>query len=179
MATPFLGEIRMFGGNFAPSGWTLCNGALLSISQNTALFALLGTTYGGDGVQTFALPNLQCRSPVGQGSGLGLTPRVIGEVGGEEQVTITTTTMPGHNHTFNASTVTANAVTIGNAVLPGAPPSPGHLYIANTGSPPPKFGNLNAQSIGISSGGVPHNNIMPTLCVTFIIALQGVFPTRN
>ncbi len=116
MSDPYLGEIRMFGGNFAPQGWALCNGQLLAISQFDALFALLGTTYGGDGQVTFALPNLQGRVPVHQGSGQGLTPRVLGEIAGEETVTIIQNNMPAHSHGVNATTAAGS--------LPGPGPTP-------------------------------------------------------
>lgn len=179
MSEPFLGEIRMFGGNFAPKSWALCNGQLLSIQQNSALFSLMGTTYGGNGIQNFQLPNLQSRLPIGQGNGPGLTPRVIGELGGEESVTITTATMPQHNHIFMGSTAASTATQIGASVLPAKSPSNGGFYALNTGSPAPTIGVLNAASVGNSGGSQGHSNIMPYMCITFIIALAGVFPSRN
>src|SRR5689334_10120851 len=117
MSEPFLGEIRMFGGNFAPRGWAFCNGQILSIAQNTALFSLLGTTYGGNGQTTFALPNLQCRLPMHFGNGPGLTPRSLGEMGGTETVTILTNQMPMHNHSLMATNADGNnAHPIGNTL---------------------------------------------------------------
>ena len=179
MTQPFLGEIRMFGGNFAPKNWALCNGQTLSIQQKSALFSLLGTTFGGNGIQNFQLPNLQSRLPIGQGQGSGLTPRVIGENAGEETVTITTSTMPQHNHIFVGSTAASTATHIGNTVVPAQAPSNGGLYAVNTGSPAPTIGTLNPASIGNSGGSQPHANLMPYLCITFIIALAGVYPSRN
>jgi microcystin-dependent protein len=180
MSEPFLGEIRLFGGNFAPVHWALCNGQLLAIQQNSALFALLGTTYGGNGVTTFALPDLRGRVPVGEGIGGGLTPRIIGEASGVETVTLTTANMPLHAHSFYASTATANQNLPTNN-LPGdlSSQAAGHFYVSNTGTPAPTFGNLNAQSLSTAGGGVPHDNLMPSQCVSFIISLQGIFPSRQ
>jgi microcystin-dependent protein len=180
MATPFIGEIRMFGGNFAPTNWALCNGQLLGIAQNQALFTLIGTTFGGNGVSTFQLPNLQGRLAVGQGTGPGLSNRVIGQMSGEENVTLTQSTIPNHGHALMASTANASTANIGSTVLPGVVASPGHFYAVNDGtSPPPLAGTLPAGSVGVTGGNLPHSNLMPTLCLTFIIALYGVYPSRN
>jgi len=181
MSTPYLGEIRMFAGNYAPKGWQLCNGQTLPINQYTALFSLLGTNYGGNGVSTFMLPNLQGSLPVGQGNGPGLTPRVIGEVGGTENVTITTQTMPQHNHLFMVTSAKATVGAISATVLPGAMISGlnGEFYASNVGSPPVTFGTLNAGSLTATGGNLPHPNLMPSLCVSFIIAMVGLFPSRN
>lgn len=181
MSNPYLGEIRMFGGNFAPYQWALCNGQLLSISQYSALFSLIGTSYGGDGVTTFGLPNLQGRLPAGQGNGGGLTPRTIGEIGGTENVTLTLQQIPAHNHTFQASAAGASATMPGSSVLPAHPsPANGHFFTVNDGtSPPPTINALKATSCGPSGGNQPHSNLMPSLCVTFIISLSGIFPSRN
>jgi len=181
MSTPFLGEIRMFAGNFAPKGWQFCNGQTLNISQYSALFSLLGTTYGGNGVQTFQLPNLQGRIPVGEGNGTGLTPRVIGEVAGSENVTILQTSMPLHNHQVMVSSVKASVGAIGSGVLPGAMVGglAGEFYALNTGTPAPTFGSLMNGSLAPTGGNQPHANVMPSLCVSFIIAMVGLFPTRN
>jgi microcystin-dependent protein len=180
MAEPFVGEIRMFGGDYPPLNWAFCNGQTLSISANQALFTLIGTTYGGDGVRTFALPNLQGRLPIGQGQGPGLTNRLIGTPDGQEQVLLATSNLPSHNHTLSASTVAANGTTISTSVLPGkvTTPADGHFYTQNTGSPAPTFGSLNLRTVAANGGGLPHSNLMPSLCVSFIIALSGLFPSR-
>ena len=172
MANPFLGEIRMFGGNFAPQGWAFCNGQVLSIVQYTALFSLLGTTYGGDGERTFALPNLQGRVPIDQGNGPGLAPYVIGEFGGEENHTLTLSEMPAHKHEF----VSAGPPTLDSpagAVL-GSPTSGAALYAPS--SPTATMNPAGSATIG---SGQPHSNLMPYLCTSFIIALEGIFPSRN
>jgi len=151
----------------------------LAIQQNSALFALIGTVFGGNGVQTFQLPNLMSRLPIGQGNGLGLTPRVVGEFSGSEEVTLTTATMPQHNHIFVGATAPSTATQISSTVLPAQSPTPGGFYALNTGTPPPTIGQLNVGSIGNSGGNQAHSNIMPYLAITFIIALSGVFPSRN
>ena len=179
MQTPFLGDIRMFAGNFAPRSWAFCDGQLLSIAQNSALFSLLGTTYGGDGQTTFALPDLRGRIPIGEGNGPGLTPRVIGERAGAENVTITLTELPPHNHGFFATQENANTSTIGPSVLFGtAKASQGtpHLYLTQTGNTPAP---LASAAVGFTGNTQPHNNMMPTLTLSFVIALQGIYPSRN
>jgi microcystin-dependent protein len=177
MADPFVGEIRMFGFNFAPRGWAFCNGQLMPISQNTALFSLLGTFYGGDGKSTFALPDLQGSVPIHQGQGAGLSQRVIGESGGEQSVTLLESEMPLHSHMALAS----NSVTSPTSVptnnvwgaLPGRP------------TPPPIYASVNPNTamspsaLAPAGGSQPHNNMSPYLCVNFCIALQGVFPARS
>ncbi|WP_259068128.1 phage tail protein [Mucilaginibacter sp. X4EP1] len=176
---PYLGEIKMFGGNFAPSGWALCNGQLLSISQYAALFSILGTTYGGNGVQTFALPNFQGRAPLHWGTGLGLTNRTIGEASGTENVTLLTSQIPAHNHLINASTTVATQVLPSNFILAqsvdaaagGTPSNFIESASANTTMAP--------TSLSMTGSSLPHNNMQPYLVVTFIIALVGVFPSRN
>jgi microcystin-dependent protein len=183
MTTPFLGQITMFAGNFAISGWAFCNGQTMSISQNTALFSLLGTTYGGDGISTFMLPNLQSRVSVGQGNGAGLSPYVLGQVGGVEGITLSVQQMPSHTHGFVASTTVAVAggQTPGSAVIPGTPSvTTGHLYVANDGTtPPPISEKLTGGSCGQSGANQQHTNLMPSLCVTYIIALVGIYPSRS
>lgn len=182
MSSPFLGQIIMFGGNFAPRSTAFCNGQLLSIAQNNALFALLGTTYGGDGITTFALPNLQCRLPLHQGQGPGLTNRVLGEASGTESVTLTTTTIPSHSHTLNATTAAATAAAVGNTLLPGTPTvSDGYAYATQLGSPNPALvpQTLAAGACGFAGGSQPHDNMMPSLCISFVIALEGIFPSQN
>jgi microcystin-dependent protein len=175
MSNPFVAEIRIFAGNFAPTGWALCNGQLMPISQNTALFSLLGTTYGGDGKSTFALPNLQGSAPLQAGQGPGLSLRDLGEIGGEQNVTLLQTEMPAHNHT-------AQAAPSGNLPDPtsntwgAAQKGFGNLYIA---SDPNTNVQMNPFATSISGGNLPHNNMPPYLGLTFIIALQGVFPPRS
>lgn len=171
MSEPFLGEIRMAGFNFAPRGWAFCNGQLLSIAQNTALFSLLGTTFGGNGQTTFALPNLQGRVPMHWGNGPGLTPRVIGEQSGVESVTLITAQMPIHNHTINGTTDDGTAKSpSGNAPSGTASPVYANTNVATPMSP---------QMCGPAGGNQPHENMQPYLAVTFIIALEGIFPSRN
>lgn len=174
MSDPFVAEIRMFSGNFAPSGWAMCDGQLLPISQNTALFSLLGTTYGGDGKSTFALPNLKGVAPLGAGDGQGLSPRSLGETGGVSSVTLTAANLPAHSHALNVSNKPATTTVANGSVL------------AKVTSPTPPFhaagGPVKAMPagvIGASTGGsAPHNNEQPYLAVNFIIALQGIFPAR-
>ncbi|MFN2608075.1 MAG: phage tail protein [Acidimicrobiales bacterium] len=170
MSDPFIGEIRMFGGNFAPRGWALCNGQLLSISQNTALFSLLGTTYGGNGQTTFGLPNLQSRVPMHAGQGPGLSPRTLGEVAGEESVTLTTTQMPAHGH-LASGTNTAGAATRPGGNVPAA--TSAGAYGPSPTDP------MNGSFIASAGGSQPHDNMSPYLVVNFIIALEGIFPSRN
>jgi microcystin-dependent protein len=172
MSNPFLGEIRTFAGNFAPRGFALCNGQLLSIAQNTALFALLGTTYGGNGTTNFALPNMQSRVPVSMGQGPGLTNRDIGESFGSESVTLLAAQIPAHSHAQIAATDPATA---------GSGPSgaPGASATTNF------YGSAAADlimaptTVGVAGGGQPHNNIAPYLALNFIIAVEGIFPSRN
>lgn len=173
MAEPFLGELRLFGGNFAPQGWALCNGQLLPINQNQALFSILGTTYGGDGRTTFALPDLRGRVPTHQGQGSGLSPYVIGETLGVESVTLNVNQMPAHQHTVNAS---ANK---GNKASPiGEYPATDAAGITAEYNATPT-GVMNAGVISPAGGNQPHENRQPTLVLTWIIALQGIFPSRN
>lgn len=205
MSDPFLGEIRMVGFNFAPRGWALCAGQLMSISQNSALFALLGVTFGGDGQTTFALPDYRSRSPVGMGNGPGLTPIIQGEVSGSENVTILQTQMPAHTHTAVSGPYSASltgpinipAATTGTTQsAPGsttvlgpvtAAGRPGSLYAttaADTTLAPfnaTVTGNVTPgnPTIGVTGGGLPLPIRNPYLGTNFIIALEGVFPSRN
>ncbi len=173
MSDPYIGEIRMFGGNFAPAGWALCNGQLLSISEYSALFSLIGTTYGGDGQNTFALPNLQGRIPIHAGRSPGLSPRVLGEMGGVESVTLTSGQAAAHSHTFSGSTDTAEASDPAGNVLAAAPGI--SLFLKAQPVRP-----LGPETITASAGGnQPHQNMQPYLCVSFIIALEGVYPSRS
>ena len=181
MSDQFLAEIRVFPFNFAPTGWAFCNGQLMPISQNTALFALLGTYYGGDGKSTFALPNMQGNVPMHTGQGQGLSQRFLGEMSGVESVTLLQTEMPAHTHTMSASDADAT----GNAPA-GEYPAKG---MWDTGT---AFGVVGAysdtspgnavmapQALAIAGGGLPHNNMQPYLTLNFCIALQGIFPARG
>lgn len=175
MSNPFLAEVRIFTGNFAPKGWALCNGQLMPISQNTALFSLLGTTYGGDGKSNFALPDLQGCAPMQAGQGPGLSLRDLGETAGEQTVTLLQTEMPAHSHTIQAAAGTGLADPTNNVWASGAKGF-GSIY-----SPSAQATNVNMNpfALSISGGSLPHNNMMPFLGLTFIIALQGVFPARS
>jgi microcystin-dependent protein len=172
MAEPFVGEIRTFGFNFPPTGWAQCNGQLLPISQNTALFSLLGTYYGGDGKSTFALPSLQASSPMDQGQGPGLTERYIGEVGGSGYVTLLQSEMPAHPHLISGSSRQANENDPNNFYWGGAVQG---MY-SPTANPPQQMA---PQILGPAGGSTPHNNMQPYLVLNFCIALQGIFPPRS
>ena len=165
MAQPYVGEIRMFAGNFPPVGWMFCDGQLLPISENETLFQLIGTTYGGDGESTFALPNLQSRVPIHQGNGF-----ILAETGGVEEVTLTTNQIPVHSHPFLA-TMNPGATTNPNPNLTADSPNI-KLYIEDvTGAA------MSAQSATITGGSQPHTNLQPYLCINFIISLFGIFPS--
>jgi microcystin-dependent protein len=172
MSEPFLGEIRLVGFNFEPRGWAFCNGQLLSIAQNTALFALLGTTYGGNGQTTFALPDLRGRAPIHMGQGPGLTNRRIGEVGGSENVTLTANQLPAHNHNLNALAVPAAS---GDPTQRLLAQSRGSVYAPPSETPVV----MSQQAIGFAGGSQPHENMQPYLVMNYIIALEGIFPSRN
>jgi microcystin-dependent protein len=175
MSAPFVAEIRIFAGNFAPTGWAQCSGQLMPISQNTALFSLLGTFYGGDGKSTFALPNFEGSAPMNWGQGAGLTPRDLGEMAGEDTVTLITTEIPAHNHNVKVLALPATKTTpdpAGGICLGRAPTN---VYL----NPPDNAGATMSPFItSISGGSLPHNNMQPYLVLMFIIALQGVFPAR-
>lgn len=173
MSSPFVAEIRIFPFNFAPKGWAFCDGQLLPISQNTALFSLLGTTYGGDGKSTFALPDLQGCAPMQQGQGPGLSLRDLGETGGEQSVTLLQTEMPSHTHGVLASSATDSGVPTGNAWGSGQKGF-GSVYAV-----PPPNSQMNPLGTSIAGGNLPHNNMMPYLGLNFCIALQGIFPPRT
>jgi microcystin-dependent protein len=174
MAEPFLGEIRMMGFSFNPRGWALCNGQLMSISQNTALFALLGTTYGGDGISTFALPDLQGRVAIHQGQGTGLPSYTIGERAGETTHTLITTEMPMHNHLVAAANV-ADATSPASA-FPGSDTRGTPLTVYNSTT---DGTTMSPSMVGIAGGSQPHNNMQPYLTINYCIALEGIFPSRN
>ncbi|HVE87103.1 MAG TPA: tail fiber protein [Myxococcales bacterium] len=178
MSEPFIGQIQLFGGNFAPRGWALCNGQLLSIAQNTALFSILGTTYGGDGQTTFALPNLQGRFPMHWGNGPGLTPRTLGEVSGSESVTLLTSQMPSHNHVVNATGQDGNTDVPTSALWAKAVDGSSNAVSAYSSGVNPDT-TMNPAAIGPSGGNQPTPVMNPFLCVTFIIALEGIFPSRS
>jgi len=174
MSTPYLGEIRMVGFNFAPVGWMLCNGQTLPISQYTALFALLGTTYGGNGVTTFQLPNLQGRVPIHQGTAQTGTPYVLGETSGVENVTILANNMPIHTHLVNAVNSGGNAASPAGA-LPAIESTGTSLNYASTAANT----TMNPTMIGTAGGNVPLSVMQPYVVVNFIIAFEGIFPSRN
>ena len=173
MADPFVAEIRIFPFNFAPKGWAFCNGQLLPLSQNTALFSLLGTTYGGDGKSTFALPDMQGNAPMHPGQGPGLSLHDLGEIGGSETVTLLDSEMPSHNHFVQAFPNPGN-VNTGDPTLALARSKGGSAYKA----PPGTNVQMAFQGIVPAGGSLPHNNMMPYLTLYFNIALQGVFPAR-
>ncbi len=173
MSEPFVGEIRMFAGNFAPRGWALCDGQLLAVSQNDALFSLLGTIYGGDGRTTFGLPDMRGRIPVHAGTGPGLTPRRLGEKSGSETHNLTNNQLPGHTHQVQVLDI------------PGDSGNPENRHFAASSGTPLAYTNVNPdtdmESNALSSvgGSQAHNNMMPNLCINFIIALFGIYPSRQ
>lgn len=164
MAQPYVGEIRMFAGNFAPAGWMFCEGQLLPISENETLFQLIGTTYGGDGQSTFALPDLRGRLPVHQGNGF-----ILAETGGAEEITLTVNQIPAHSHAVLASNTTATSKSPAGTMPAGAQ---GDLYSSDFTAL-----NFSPQAISSTGGSQPHTNFMPYLCVDFIISLFGIFPS--
>src|SRR5581483_2683421 len=175
MSDPFVAEIRIFPFNFAPKGWAFCDGQLLPISQNTALFSLLGTTYGGDGKSTFALPNMQGNTPMQQGQGQGLSDRFLGEQSGEQNVTLLQTEMPVHSHPALAGGGgTAAQTPVNNAWSSGIKGGPSLYTPSGTGNV-----SMHPLAVNVAGGGLPHNNMMPFLTLNFCIALQGVFPPRS
>jgi microcystin-dependent protein len=178
MSTPYIGEIRMFGFGTrgAPNGWQACDGSLLPISEYDALFALVGTTYGGDGQTTFGVPDLRGRLPIHQGTGPGLSTYVIGQEAGTETVTVLPTQMPAHTHTAIATTGAATTGTPGTSVIPGAVANQ-TMYVTDTtgGTPFTQAANAVTQA----GGSQPHENRMPTLTVQYCIATQGIFPSQS
>jgi microcystin-dependent protein len=173
MADPFVAEIRIFGFNFAPTGWAQCNGQLLPISQNTALFSLLGTFYGGDGKSTFALPDLQGNAPVHQGQGPGLSEYFLGQSGGSDYVTLLQTEMPIHQHALRADTQDPADVSIPSTTASFASSGGGTLYQSSANV------QLSPEALARTGGSFPHNNMQPYLTLNFCIALQGIFPPRS
>jgi microcystin-dependent protein len=172
---PYIGDVRLFAGNFAPVGWVLCNGALLSISEYDALYALIGNIYGGDGITTFAVPDLRGRIPVGQGTGPGLSSRTIGSAFGTETVTLLQQNMPAHSHSFNGSSAAASAAVPTNNVF--AQTAADTIYTEVPSQP--DLQTMNAASVQNSGGTQPHDNIMSTTAINYIMCTQGVFPSRN
>jgi len=177
MSEAFIGEIRMFAGSFAPREWAFCDGQLLGISQNDALFSLLGTTYGGDGRTNFALPDMRDRLPVHQGSGLGLTLKRIGSIYGIENVTLTSAQMPSHKHDFSATTDISTVSDPTNNVL--AAQNDGDEYYFSSDTDPTETQELNSNTLGLAGQNNSHTNMMPSLCLNFIIATVGIYPTRT
>jgi microcystin-dependent protein len=176
MSEPFLGEIRMFAGNFAPKGWAFCNGQVLSIAQNTALFSILGTTYGGNGQTTFALPELQGRVPMHWGQGPGLTPRTLGESSGSESVTLVSTQIPAHTHSLSASSTQGDQPSPDGNVPAVTVDTNGQLLNGYSAVENVRMANT---SVGLYGGSQPHENMQPYQCVSFIIALEGIYPSRS
>lgn len=173
MSSPYIGEIRMFAGNFPPAGWALCNGQLVPISENDTLFNLIGTIYGGDGQETFALPNLNGRVPLHSGQGPGISQNYqIGEMAGVEQVTLTTQQMPIHTHPMLASTNTASSAVPTSNVI-GKSTQVDMFINAVPGDP------LSSQAIQPAGGSQPHENMQPYLCINYIISLFGIYPTQS
>jgi microcystin-dependent protein len=170
MSSPFIGEIRMFGGNFAPAGWMFCDGSLLDISQYDTLFNLIGTTYGGDGQATFALPDLRGRLPLHMGTGSSGTSYTLAQSLGVESVTLVTQQLPSHDHPLIASTSVADLSSANGAFL--AQPQVLTPYSASPGNV-----SLDASSLGNDGGGQPHTNLQPYLCISFIISLFGIYPS--
>jgi len=181
MSSPYMAQILMFSGNYAPKNYLMCNGQLLPINQYQALFALLGTTYGGNGQTNFALPNMQSSIPVGWGQGLGLSFYNLGQVGGTPSVTLNQSTVPPHTHAFMCSNSLSatNSSTVANNV-PGSPPASGaEFYATPPGNPPLVPQAMGAAACSTIGSNQSHTNLMPSLCITFAIAISGVFPTRN
>jgi microcystin-dependent protein len=176
MSEPFVGEIKMFAGNFAPRGYAFCDGQLLAVSQNDALFSLYGTIYGGDGRTTFGLPDLRGRIPLHQGQGPGLSDRRLGSKGGTEKETLTLNQTPGHTHTAQASNNPATSATLNGNVLAKGVDTSDKFYVGPvTGQQRPMVAGMVANTGGSRS----HSNLMPTLCIHFIVALVGIYPSRH
>jgi len=184
MSSPYMSQILMFSGNYAPKNYLMCNGQLLPINQYQALFALLGTTYGGNGQTNFALPNMQSSIPVGWGQGIGLSLYNLGQTGGTPSVTLNQSTVPTHVHFLMASTSSSATTSsaISNTVVPGTPSVSGAAFYANPpqqGQPPLLPQTMAPAACSTIGNNQAHTNLMPSLCITFAICIAGVFPTRN
>lgn len=173
MSEPYVGEIRMFAGNFAPRGWAFCDGQLLEISQNDALFSLLGTIYGGDGRTTFGLPDVRGRLPLHAGTGSGLSTRRLGSKSGSERVTLTVNQLPSHNHTISVTSEVGDKSTAQGNQLGVPVKDPGKKWYGKAGTHA-----LHANAFTNTGGSRAHSNLMPTICINFIIALVGIYPSR-
>lgn len=174
MSNPYIGEIRMFAGSFAPAGWALCQGQLMPISENDALFTLIGTTYGGDGQETFGLPDLQGRTPIHMGQGPGISQNYqIGEKGGVESVTLSVNQIPNHTHPLMGSLNLSDDPNPGMKVMGESRPGTNSFYQDTAGNP------MAASAIGPVGGSQPHDNMQPYLCINYIISLFGIFPTQT
>jgi microcystin-dependent protein len=177
MTMPYVGEIRLFGFSRTPTSWVPCDGRLLSIAQYTPLYALLGTTFGGDGVNTFGVPDLRGRIPLHQGTGQGLSPRIMGEISGSEQVTLLSANMPTHTHPVFATTNAGSTGTPGPTVMPGTLSGTDTMYATDlTGA---STFTMAANAVSPQGSSTPHDNTMPTLTVSFCIATQGLYPSRS
>lgn len=174
MSEPFIGQITLFAGNFAPRGWAFCQGQLLAIAQNTALFSILGTTYGGNGTTTFALPDLRGRVPLQQGQGPGLPPYQLGQMGGEPSVTLIINQIPIHSHSLNIDPNSGDQITPQGHVLAAEASGAAAVYSASQPS-----NIMNPASIGGTGGNQPHDNMQPYLGLNYIIAMEGIYPSRN
>jgi microcystin-dependent protein len=179
MSDAYIAEIRIFGFNFAPKSWATCSGQIVSIQQNTALFSILGTTYGGNGQTTFALPDLRGRAPIHWGTGVGLANVSLGQVGGEENHLLTTQEMPTHTHTFAATTAAATKKPVNLGVFADDVDAQAVDYFAAFNAPSSSYVNLNQLSMPSAGGSQPHNNMQPYLVLNISICLFGIFPSRN
>lgn len=176
MSLPYVGEIRMFAGNFEPAGWAFCDGQLLTISENETLFQLIGTTYGGDGQETFALPNLSSRVPLHAGTGSEGITYILGETGGTESVTLSVQQTPTHSHAALATSASGSNVSPANAVLATASSAQSGVKAYGLDTP---LVSLSPQTLQPAGGSQPHENMQPFLCISFIISLFGIFPSQN
>jgi len=180
MVEEYLGAVKIFAGNYAIQNYAMCQGQTMSIAQNTALFSLLGTTYGGNGIATFMLPNLQSALPLGWGNGQGLTPRVIGETGGVDNVTLLSNAVPSHAHVFNASSNPTTTNSAGPTVLLGTlQPNDDAFYLPPSSTVTPDLVSLSTAAVSSVGGSQPHNNIQPSMGINYIICLAGIFPSRG
>lgn len=177
MADSYTGEIRIFAGQIPPDNWVLCDGRTLALNDYQELFSLIGTTFGGNGVSNFAVPNLSGRVAVGDGNGTGLTPRTVGQAGGSDTVTLTEAQMPAHTHTFNASSTPGTTPTAGNNYL-ATVDSPYHMYLDTTQSTA-TYGAFSTTAIGGAGASGPHLNSQPSLVLNYMICLRGLYPPIN